>query len=109
MSGIESVRAAVIKVAGEWQPGDLPRLEAARITLETSLPGLRESLGNIPSDVRLRSAAEGLRKAVAHLEFLVDAAAAFVRAAASEQGQIYNRAGEPGPEAPAASTAVYTG
>ena len=113
LSGIEGMRATVSKVAREWEPADLSRVESARVTLETSLPDLREPLGNIPSDVRLRKAAEGLRNEISRLQFLVDAASAFVRSAASAQSQEYTQSytlsGEISPASATASTAAYTG
>ena len=109
LSGIEGMRAAVAMVTREWEPADLPRVEACRITLETSLLPLGATLQRIPADRRLREAAEALRNEVSGLEFLVDAAAAFVRAAACLQGQSYTPAGEVGVEAPLASTETYTG
>ena len=109
LSGIEGMRAAVGEVARSWEPADLPRVEASRITLETALPRLGATLHNIPADRRLREAAEALRNEVSGLEFLVDAAAAFVRSAACLQGQSYTLAGELGVETPMASTESYTG
>jgi hypothetical protein len=116
LSEIDGMHAAVRKVSREWEPADLSRIDAARIALETSLPEFREPLGvvpgpaaNIPSDVRLRKAAEGLRDEISKLQFLVDAASAFVRSVASAQGQSYTLSGEIGPASPATSTAAYTG
>jgi hypothetical protein len=109
LSGINGLRAAVSKVTRAWEPADLPRVEASRITLQNSIPNLRRSLVNIPSDVRLQKAAEALRDEISNLEFLVDAAAAFVRSAVSAEGQNYTLAGEIRPEAAPASTAAYTG
>src|SRR5277367_5982304 len=106
LSGIEGMRAAVSNVAREWQPADLQRVEAARITLEASLPaGLHPG----SPDTRIRSAAEALRNEISKLEFLVDAAAAFVRSAANMQGQSYTLAGTIHSEESAGMTAVYTG
>jgi hypothetical protein len=106
---IEGMRATVSKVTLEWEPADPSRVDAARTALETSLPDLRGLLANIPSDVRLSRAAEGLRNEISRLQFLVDAASAFVRSAAAAQGQSYTLSGEIGPASPAAATAAYTG
>ena len=88
LEGIEATRAAVSEAAAGWQPASVSRIEASVAAVEATLPRLRASLDAIPSSgplpvAKLRTAAQALRDQAEALEFLIDAASAFIRCSPS--------------------------
>src|SRR5580692_1343831 len=113
---IEATRSAVGATAAGWQPANLSRVEASLAAVEATLPALRASLEAIPSSgplpvAKLRTAARALRDEAEALEFLVDAASAFIRcspAVAAAFAGTYNPGGEVGVGTPL-PTEAYSG
>ena len=97
---IEAARDAVAQAALEWDPSNLGRVQASLVALETSLPHLKTALDAIPDAgplpvEKVREAALALQAEAGALEFLVDAAAAFIRSSDPEGcNQTYDPGGE---------------
>jgi hypothetical protein len=88
LEGINATRIAVTEANATWQPANVSRIEASLAAVETTLPGLRAALEAIPSAgplpvAKLRTAAQALRDQAEALEFLVDAASAYIRCSPS--------------------------
>ncbi len=102
LSGIEAAQAAVRQAALQWDATNLAQVQASLIALEGSLPRLKSSLDAIPNAgqlpaTKLRDAAKLLRHDASALEFLVDAAAAYIRATPAgviANQQTYNPTGQ---------------
>lgn len=110
--GIESIRSAVARVAGEWNAADIARLESARILLESSLAQVTPAVLPPAPSAGLRQAALNLKKETAGIERLLDAAAAFVRsspAGPSDYSQAYTVRGEIRAEISAVPAQSYAG
>jgi hypothetical protein len=84
LEGLEATRSALSQSVTGWQPANVTRIAASLAAVETTLPGLRAALEAIPSAgplpvAKLRTAAQALRDEAEALEFLIDAASAFIR------------------------------
>jgi hypothetical protein len=112
--GIEAAQAAIGRAASMWEAADLTRVEAISLELDGSLNLLTAALEGAetlssPATVEIQKAIVALKNEARGLERLVDAAAAFVRAAPAFPADVTSGYGFGGDTRPALFRTIVQG